>query len=175
MSKNISPENSFIVCDDTIEENELFGIYYYAKKNDADNTQVWVATITTEHYIYETTLSATINEDDVQYIMDVPINHFFGEPTIIEYLNNKDGIGDFEQQMSLIDAYNILMSDRVTDKEQFIDAILVLYGVLLSDEDTEEESNEENTEHTEDEAVKRLKKDKILELPTDAKAERPFD
>lgn len=171
LSKNVSPENTFIVCDDTIEENELFGVYYYEKRNDAENTQVWVATITTEHYIYETTLSATINEKEEQFIMDTPTIHFFGEPTIIEYLNNKDGIGDFEQQMSLIDAYNILMSDRVTDKEQFIDAILVLYGVLLSDEDSEEEEQDTNEEHIEDEAVKRLKRDKILELPTDAKAE----
>ena len=37
---------------------------------------------------------------------------------IIEYLNNKLAIGDFELQIPLIDAYNALMSDRVTDKFQ---------------------------------------------------------
>ena len=57
---------------------------------------------------------------------------------VIEYLNNKLAIGDFELQIPLIDAYNALMSDRITDKEQFIDAILALYGALLGDEDTKD-------------------------------------
>lgn len=47
---------------------------------------------------------------------------------IIEYKNNKEGFGDFEQQITLIDAYNTLMSDRVNDKDQFIDALLILYA-----------------------------------------------
>ena len=43
-------------------------------------------------------------------------------------------------QIPLIDAYNALMSDRVTDKEQFIDAILAIYGTLLADDETEGEN-----------------------------------
>ncbi len=49
-----------------------------------------------------------------------------------------DCIGDYEQQISLIDAYNTLCSDRINDKEQFIDAVLVVYGALLGDDDEEE-------------------------------------
>lgn len=34
--KNVSAENTFMVKDDSIEENELFAVYYYVKKDDAD-------------------------------------------------------------------------------------------------------------------------------------------
>ena len=94
---------------------------------------------------------------------------------IIEYLNNKLAIGDYELQIPLIDAYNVLMSDRITDKEQFIDAILAVYGTILSDEDAEEEGDGKGSE----EAMKRLRKEKLLEMPGEgAKAEyitRTFD
>ena len=95
-----------------------------------------------------------------QTLTEEPEPHHFGGIQIIEYLNNKEGIGDFEQQIPLIDAYNTLMSDRVTDKEQFIDAILVLYGAIMGDDE------EETTE-----AQKELREKKLLELPADAKAE----
>ena len=101
--------------------------------------------------------------------------HYLGEIPIIEYLNNKLAIGDFELQIPLIDAYNALMSDRVTDKEQFIDAILAIYGTLLTDED---EPNTEDEDESIRKAKARLKKYKVLEMPDTAKAEyltRTFD
>jgi phage portal protein, SPP1 gp6-like len=43
-------------------------------------------------------------------------------------------MGDFEPVMSLIDAYNLLQSDRVNDKEQLVDAILCLYNMDFTEE-----------------------------------------
>lgn len=166
--KNLSPENSFMVYDDTIEENELFGVYYYAKKDDSDQKNtVYVATVLTEHYKW------VLNIEDIegpQALIEDPKEHYFDEVPMIEYLNNKLGIGDFELQIPLIDAYNALMSDRITDKEQFIDSILAIYGALLGDPDATDENG--------DTAKSKLKKDRLLELPKDAKAEyltRTFD
>lgn len=167
-SKNISPLSTFIVVDDSIEENELCGVYYYKKKNSVENSYTYVATVSTAHYTYVInieTSGADANGELPKHqepwpVTEEPVEHFFGEPQIIEYLNNKEAIGDFEQQIPLIDAYNILMSDRINDKEQFIDAVLVLYGALMGDD--EEETSE---------AVKQLRKEKLLELPLDAKAE----
>lgn len=156
--KNISPLSTFIVVDDTIEENELFGVYYYPKKNDAEDITQWVATISTQNYKWVLNI---LNDPKLeQTLTEEPEQHFFGGIQIIEYLNNKEAIGDFEQQIPLIDAYNTLMSDRVTDKEQFIDAILVLYGAILGED--EEEAKE---------AQEALHKKKLIELPADAKAE----
>lgn len=170
--KNLEPENTFVVYDDSIEQNELFAVYYYAKIDSRDKTNtVYVATILTKNYKY------TANIEDIegpQGILEGPEAHFKGEVPVIEYLNNKLAIGDYELQIPLIDAYNALMSDRITDKEQFIDAILALYGALLSDEDEEAEGDGKGGET----AMKHLRGEKLLELPADSKAEyltRTFD
>lgn len=172
VTKNLSPENTFMVYDDTIEQNELFGVYYYARKDDTEQAvPTYVATVLTQNYKY------ILDIQDIngpQALLEAPEPHFKGEVPIIEYLNNKLAIGDYELQIPLIDAYNALMSDRITDKEQFIDSILAIYGTLLGDEDLEEEGDGKGKEK----AMKRLKKEKLLEMPDASKAEyliRTFD
>jgi SPP1 family phage portal protein len=166
--KSLSPENTFMVYDDTIEQKELFAVYYYARKDDSDKKRtIYVATVLTEHYKY------VLNIDDItgpQALMEEPEPHFFEEIPMVEYLNNKLAIGDFELQIPLIDAYNALMSDRITDKEQFIDAILAIYGAMLGDAEARDEDGKT--------AKERVKEDKLLELPEGTKAEyltRTFD
>lgn len=172
VTKNLKPENTFMVRDDSIEENELFAVYYYAKIDSRDKANtVFVATILTQNYKYIANIE---DMEGPQGILEGPEAHFKGEVPVIEYLNNKLAIGDYELQIPLIDAYNALMSDRITDKEQFIDSILALYGALLSDEDEAEEGDGNGSQN----AAKRLRKEKLLELPADAKAEyltRTFD
>lgn len=166
--KNLSPENTFMVYDDSIEQKELFAVYYYARKDDSDKkATVYVATVLTEHYKYVLNIQ---DIDGPQALMEEPVPHFFDGIPVIEYLNNKLAIGDFELQIPLIDAYNALMSDRITDKEQFIDAILAIYGAMLGDPDAKDEDGKT--------AKERVKDDKLLELPKDSKAEyltRTFD
>lgn len=166
--KSLSPENTFMVYDDTIEQKELFAVYYYAKKDDSDKKRtVFVATVLTEHYKY------VLNIDDItgpQALLEEPAPHYFEEIPVVEYLNNKLAIGDYELQIPLIDAYNALMSDRITDKEQFIDSILAIYGAMLGDYDAKDEDGKS--------AKERIKQDRLMELPADAKAEyltRTFD
>ena len=166
--KTLEPENTFVVYDDTIEQKELFAVYYYARKDDSDRHQtVYVATVLTRHYKFVLDIR---DIEGPQPLLEEPEPHYFDEVPVIEYRNNKLAIGDFELQIPLIDAYNALMSDRITDKEQFIDSILALYGALLGDEDTKDADGKN--------AAQRLKDDKLLELPKDAKAEyltRTFD
>lgn len=170
--RNLTPENTFVVYDDTIEQNELFAVYYYAREDSTDRTPItYVATVLTKNFKYVLNIQEI---ESPQALIEPPEPHYKGEVPVIEYLNNKLGIGDFELQIPLIDAYNALMSDRVTDKEQFIDAILVLYGTLLSDDDEDEKEDSSLAK-----ARKRLKKKKLLEMPGEnAKAEyltRTFD
>ena len=166
--KSLTPQNTFMVYDDTIEQKELFAVYYYEKKDDSDKRVTkYIATVLTEHYKYVLNIE---NIDGQQALIEGPEPHFFEEIPIVEYLNNKLAIGDFELQIPLIDAYNALMSDRITDKEQFIDAILAIYGAMLGDADAKDEEGKT--------AKDRVKDDKLLELPADAKAEyltRTFD
>lgn len=168
MVKNLSPENTFMVYDDTIEQKELFAVYYYARKDDSDRKRtIYVATVLTEHLKWVLNIE---NIDGPQSLLEEPAEHFFDGIPIVEYMNNKLAIGDFELQIPLIDAYNALMSDRITDKEQFIDAILAIYGAMLGDPDAKDEGGKT--------AKERVKDDKLLELPKDSKAEyltRTFD
>lgn len=171
--RNLPPENTFVVYDDSVEQKELFAVYYYARVDSTDRVNtVYVATVLTQNYKYVLDIR---DIDGPQALLEEPEPHFKAEVPIIEYLNNKLAIGDYELQIPLIDAYNVLMSDRVTDKEQFIDAILAVYGTILSDEDAEEEGDGKGSE----EAMKRLRKEKLLEMPGEgAKAEyitRTFD
>lgn len=158
--KPIDPQNAFLVYDQSIEHRELFGVYYYTKKNDLEEDEdqdvLYVLVMTeTELKYYE--LPVDSEEDIAPY--DVQ-QHNLGYVPLIEYKNNRFAIGDFEQQISLIDAYNTMTSDRINDKEQFIDAILVIYGTLLSDEVMS------------DEAMEQLKAKKLLEIPDEgARAE----
>lgn len=174
--KNLSPTNTFMVYDDTIEQNELFAVYYYVKKDDTDPSRTrYVATVLTEHYRYVLNI---LDSEEEQTLTEMPEPHYMGEVPITEYRNNKLGIGDFELQIPLIDAYNAIMSDRVNDKEQFIDSILAIYGTLLSDEDYEIDENGNGDGKGTEEAMKRLKREKLLELPDGSKAEyitRTFD
>ncbi len=172
--KNLSPENTFMVYDDSIEQSELFAVYYYIQKDDSDTTGRihYIATVLTWNYKWVFDIQQIPSESSV---ISGPEPHFKGEIPVVEYLNNKLAIGDYELQIPLIDAYNALMSDRVTDKEQFIDSILAIYGTILSDEDMETEGDGEGGQK----AMKKLRKEKLLEMPGEgARAEyltRTFD
>lgn len=157
ISKTLSPLHTFMVHDDTIEENELFAVYYYRRKDDTDKTPTrYAATVLTKNYKY---ILNILDNNEYQPVDETPEKHFFGDIPIIEYQNNKDAKGDFEGVIPLIDAYNSLMSDRLNDKEQFISSILAVYGAMLADDGEESE------------AMKALKEMGMLELPVGSKAE----
>jgi SPP1 family phage portal protein len=148
--KNLCAKNTFMIYDTSIEEKEVAGVYYRAVHDDAKDSIRYVATVCTKHYIYTLNI---LDGTDVQPIDEAPKEHFFGEVPIICYQNNHECIGDYEQLIPLIDAGNVVASDRVNDVAEFVDAVLVIYGTLLSDEG--EEGN----------AKKALKDGKLLEFP----------
>lgn len=157
------PRQAFVVYDDTVEHRPVFGVYYYPQYNDdgalSGYTCKWY-TDTTQTEADLTTGFSVLSEGN-------PESNPFGEVPLIEYYNNEECQGDFEQVISLIDAYNILQSDRVNDKQQFVEAILLIKGQILGD-DAEEES----------ETYQRLKEYGLLMLDTDSSAEwltRTFD
>ena len=52
-----------------------------------------------------------------QALIEQPEAHFKGEVPLIEYQNNKLALGDYELQIPLIDAYNVLMSFLQTQRQ----------------------------------------------------------
>lgn len=124
-SKDIDPRNSVCVYDDTVEHRKMYGIIYQPseKRNKYDNIVV-----------YDWNYSYQCSNSSGDIIVGLPASHKFGKVPVIEYRNNSEKMGDFEQVISLIDAYNLLQSDRINDKEQLVEAILVGYGITLTKE-----------------------------------------
>ena len=156
-SASLDVENTFIVYDDSIERRPLFAVYYYEVKDDSKDTKTYQAEVFTQNLHYHIVLS----DSSGSYVKKLDVEpHHLGQIPIIEYKNNNFAIGDYEQQISLIDAYNSLMGNRVNDKEQAIESILVLYGAQLGD--TPEETHK---------AMSILNEEGLLELPMDSKAD----
>lgn len=156
-SASLDVENTFIVYDDSIERRPLFAVYYYEVKDDSKDTKTYQAEVFTQNLHYHIVL----HDSSGSYVKKLDVEpHHLGQIPIIEYKNNNFAIGDYEQQISLIDAYNSLMGNRVNDKEQAIESILVLYGAQLGD--TPEETHK---------AMTLLTEEGLLELPMDAKAD----
>ena len=42
VTKNLSAENTFMVKDDSIEERELFAVYYYVRKDDSGTSSTFL-------------------------------------------------------------------------------------------------------------------------------------
>ena len=156
-STSVDPENVFLVYDDSIERKALFAVYYYEIKDDTKDATKYQAEVFTQnlhhHIVLRDSSTGTTQNEEIE-------EHNLGQVPIIEYRNNHFAIGDYEQQISLIDAYNSLMGNRVNDKEQAVESILVLYGAQLAD----------NLEDAR-EAMSILAEEGLLELPTDAKAD----
>ena len=156
-STSVDPENVFLVYDDSIERKVLFAVYYYEIKDDTKDATKYQAEVFTQNLHYHIVLrdssAGTTQDEQVE-------PHNLGQVPIIEYQNNHFAIGDYEQQISLIDAYNSLMGNRVNDKEQAVESILVLYGAQLADslEDARK-------------AMRILVEEGLLELPIDSKAD----
>lgn len=150
-SAYIPPEKAFVIYNDDCTHMPLYGVYYY-KIYDVDDNVKGV-----ECVVWDSVKKYTYGaESDSWLHMELRDEqpHFFGNVPLIEYRNNNELQGDFEQVISLIDAYDILQSDRVNDKEQFVDAFLFLTGIDIDSE-----------------TAKKLKEEKILMGYEGAKAE----
>lgn len=63
--------------------------------------------------------------------------NIIGKIPIIEYINNYDIMGSFEKELPLIEAYNVITSDRVNDVCQQVQSILWLHNTKLDKEEKE--------------------------------------
>ena len=133
-SKDIDVRNCVIIYDDTVQHNEMYAILYEKgyerkiinKQIQRQHTQEAYKSIT----VYDNIGYKNCLKNGVVYIPEeYDAEHAFGLVPVIEYRNNSEYQGDYVGVISLINAYNLLQSDRVNDKEQLVDAILTLTGI----------------------------------------------
>ncbi|GEO70529.1 spp1 family phage portal protein [Levilactobacillus acidifarinae DSM 19394] len=129
----LDPRRTFVVTDDSEDENYLFGVYWVPKfKLNGTEDGALVSVYTPHSLIQYRTVSGHI-VDGSNNAEGYPrySSHYWGSEPITEVLNNRQQQGDYEQLISQIDAYNSLQSDRITDKDNFVDAILLAYGTAI--------------------------------------------
>jgi len=146
---SIDPREAIFVTNDTLEELIVAFIRVYPKIDEGEGYNV---TVYTDEQIAEYALSMSVGELKAT---GEAMPHFFGDVPAILYANNKEYIGAFEGVMTLQDALNQLMSDTLNDWEAFVDAYLVLTGLQATQADD----------------IAKMKKDRILLMDGEAKAE----
>jgi SPP1 family phage portal protein len=131
-SAKIDPRSGVLVCDATVEHNKLFALLW-ERREHTDRSQYYAVTLYTDRTVKEYRSDSLKNA--VFHQVGETREHFFGAVPVIAYENNGERQGDFEQITELIDAYNQLMSSRLTDKKRFVDALLVFFGMTLREGD----------------------------------------
>lgn len=148
------PDQLILVQDNTVEHRDLFALWY-EKRERLDASKYYAVSVysATARQDYEST---DCSKENFQYYpAGELVRHSFGAVPVVPYENNDERQGDFEQVAGLIDTRNGLLSDRLTDKRNFVNAVLAFYGGILSDD-----------------ARQDMKKDKLIDgLPTDSKLE----
>lgn len=126
----IDTRNTLMAYDDSVKHRELFAITCADEKTE-DRKIIGHVTV----YTPSETISGRLDGDS--WVEESRVPHFFGEVPVTIYRNNKNSTGNFEQVLGLIDAYNLLQSDRVNESEQLADAILMLKNFTLDDKNLE--------------------------------------
>lgn len=163
--KSLDPKECIPIFDDTIDNNLLAFIRYYDNYDVVQDKTITIIEVITDKETVRYSTTSTLG--NLTFIESYP--HYFGMVPIAIYKNNEEESGDFEQVISLIDAYDKLESDSLNDFEYFVDAYLALYGftaepediaqmkenrVLLMDEGTSAEWLIKNTSDTNIENIK---------------------
>lgn len=133
--KAIEPDNAFLIYDMSIEDNVKFGIRYYSEK--VDNVT------TTYAYLYDDKAMYLYSDESSNGVfkLEEVKPHPFGAVPLLHFKNNEELQGDFEQVISLIDAYNREQSNTLNDMDQFSDAYLALTNYSATDEKDVEKMN----------------------------------
>ena len=160
----VDPRYAFVVYDDTVEHRPLLGIVIsdvLDKRLQKCRERITVYTDSLVVHMERRSSEAPVET--------MRATHYFGGVPMTEYWNNASETGDFESVLPLIDAYDALQSDRINDKQQFTDAIMVLKGVgALGAEDTETDLlAEDDPAAAAMEASQRLRHTRTLFLPGD--------
>lgn len=160
----IDPTEIIAIYDaNSIKDKIVGAIRYVEQENICTNETNKIVEYFNDKYVFK----FSYNENTLKFIKKY--KHGFNSIPIIEYRNNSKRIGDFENEIPLIDSYNKLISSDMNETDYINDAYLVFYGVSgleASDPDSED------LEAQEIDARNQLKDNKALFLPdSDSKAE----
>ena len=143
-----NPTDWIYVRDNSLEQKPKFAIRYYAWWDDVENTQMYDIELYTDKEIinYEGT------PVDLREVSRRP--HYFNGLPVIEFMENESRQGAYENVISLIDTYELMLSDTANTINYFSDCYLVLTGM----------------QETQAEDIARMKNDRVLLVPEGCEA-----
>lgn len=136
----LDPEKTFVVYDDTTDNNSLFSVYYYTIDYGDGQRKDFVNVYTSDIlYMYvndhENKLGLHLVDFDNYVFNGVPVN---------EFANNEDRTGAYEPVLDSIDAYDLSQSELANFQQDSMDAILMITGnpyTGTAQNDLDEEGN----------------------------------
>ena len=138
----VPSEEIILICDSTLEENILYAIRHYRIYGfNRVSYEEYVDVYDSKEVSHYSALGGSL-----KLINSEP--HYFDDVPIIEFPNNRQHRGDFEDVLSLVDAYNMAQSLTLDDLADFTDAFLLLKGIHVGG----------------DEGAKDLRRRKIIEV-----------
>ena len=119
-----SPENMFMVYDDTVKQEPLFAVRYGVDEDKKLHGEV---------YTLLETIKISGENDEIS----------FGEGTynpypdlpVVEFYFNEERMSIFESVISLVNAFNKAISEKANDVDYFSDQYLAFLGAAVEEED----------------------------------------
>jgi len=124
-------DQTIVVYDDSIKPKIQLALRYYEVGclNRSGKAQYNVELYWNDRIEYYT-------QTGTMYTLNYTVQHYFGRVPVVHYINNKEGTGDFEKIMPLIDDYDKILSDNSNELEYFRNAYMVIKGFGdISEED----------------------------------------
>ena len=117
----IDPLEMFVVRDLTVEQNIILAVHLPVFA-DKVNMTVYTKDQTITYKPYTT--------NAVRLTVDTITKHEYRDVPVVEWWNNRYRMGDFESEISLIDAYDAGQSDTANYMSDLNDAMLLIKGDL---------------------------------------------
>lgn len=120
----LSPEQTFVIYDDTYEQNSLMAVNYY-DVDYGDGKRKTIIKVYTADRIYSYEWKST---DSNKMALKDEQEHYFKAVPVNEYSNNEDRLGSYESVLDNIDAYDLSQSELANFQQNSNDAILMIKG-----------------------------------------------
>ena len=127
--KALPGDEVVIVYDNTLEENILYAIRYFEEDIPGEDKTKTTINVYTSNAIQ----TYKLEDNEITFIDETA--HYFNDVPVSVYVNNDELYGAFERVKGLLDAYDKAQSDTANDFEYFTNALLVISGVLVEDEE----------------------------------------
>ncbi|MEY8443348.1 phage portal protein [Lactococcus ileimucosae] len=122
----------FVIYDYAVDKEPIAGVRYITYPRQGNRLEETRVTLYTDENIVEYILSGG------ELIKACSTRHFFDGVPLIEYQNNRSRSGDYEDLLSLIDAYDIAEANTANHLNDLVNAVLVIKGDIRKLKDTDE-------------------------------------